>query len=248
MVGAVGRRRAHLPARSLRNPGAARRRYGTPTGRGVGLSPDDVDFPRGTITVRRQVKLTPGNQPYLAPPKGRKVHAVPMPDSVRAALSAHLEPFPARTVTLPWDGPDGALVSVALALTTRESRPVNRHYFNAKIWKPALNANSIPAIRENGCHALRHYYASVLLDGGESIKTVSERLGHFDAGFTLRTYTHLMPDSESRTRDIIDTAFRAFPTPRTKSPESIRTTLVDRARSTGPTRQRRAPGYFGPQR
>jgi integrase len=53
-------------------------------------------------------------------------------------------------------------------------------------------------------HALRHFYASVLLDAGESIKALSEYLGHADPGFTLRTYTHLMPSSESRTRCAID--------------------------------------------
>ena len=37
--------------------------------------------------------------------------------------------------------------------------------------------------------ALRHFYASVLLDAGESIKAVSEYRGHADPGFTLRTYT-----------------------------------------------------------
>jgi integrase len=66
----------------------------------------------------------------------------------------------------------------------------------------------VPPIRENGCHALRHFYASVLLDGGESIKTVSQRLGHADPAFTLRTYTHLMPDSRSRTKTIIDASLR----------------------------------------
>ena len=49
--------------------------------------------------------------------------------------------------------------------------------------------------RAEGFHALRHFYASVLLDGGESIKALSEYLGHADPGFTLRTYTHLMPSS-----------------------------------------------------
>jgi integrase len=58
--------------------------------------------------------------------------------------------------------------------------------------------------RENGCHALRHFYASVLLDAGESIKAVSEYLGHADAGFTLRTYTHLMPSSAERTRKAVN--------------------------------------------
>jgi site-specific recombinase XerD len=36
-------------------------------------------------------------------------------------------------------------------------------------------------------HALRQFYASVLLDAGKNIKPLSAYLGHADAGFTLRT-------------------------------------------------------------
>ncbi|MDG4761843.1 hypothetical protein [Micromonospora sp. WMMD710] len=61
-----------------------------------------------------------------------------------------------------------------------------------------------------GC-TRRHTYASVLLDAGESIKALSAYLGHADPGFTLRTYTlrtytHLLPASEDRTRRAIDKA------------------------------------------
>ena len=54
---------------------------------------------------------------------------------------------------------------------------------------------------------LRHFYASVLLDAGESVKAVSEYLGHADPAFTLRTYTHLRPSSDSRTRSAVDALF-----------------------------------------
>lgn len=60
---------------------------------------------------------------------------------------------------------------------------------------------------DNGMHALRHFYASVLLDAGESIKALSEYLGHHDPGFTLRTSTHLMPSSGSRTGAAVDRMF-----------------------------------------
>lgn len=46
------------------------------------------------------------------------------------------------------------------------------------------------------------------LDAGESIKALSEYLGHHDPGFTLRTYTHLMPSSGTRTRAAVDRVFR----------------------------------------
>lgn len=187
-----------------------------------GLSPIDVDFLRGVVHVRRQVKVYGNNKQAFALPKGRKVRQVPLPSSVRDALAAYLVAFPAKSVTLPWESLVGKPTTSPLILTSREGGAANRNYFNPKIWKPALVTAKIPPTRDNGCHALRHHYASVLLDGGESIKAVSEYLGHADAGFTLRTYTHLMPSSDERTRKAIDAAFSAcvpdvYPGPETGS-------------------------------
>jgi integrase len=53
-------------------------------------------------------------------------------------------------------------------------------------------------------HALRHYYASVLLAEGVSIRELAEYLGHSDPGFTLRTYIHMLPDSHERAINAID--------------------------------------------
>jgi integrase len=173
-----------------------------------GLSPDDVDFLRGRVEVRRQVKVYANNKQAFALPKGRKVRTVPLPDSVRDDLAAYLAKFPAVPVTLPWENLDGKPVTVPLVVTSRERTAPNRNYFNAKVWKPALAEAGIDDDRHNGCHALRHFYASVLLDAGESIKAVSEYLGHSDPGFTLRVYTHLMPSSEDRTRKAVDAVRR----------------------------------------
>ena len=40
-------------------------------------------------------------------------------------------------------------------------------------------------------HDLRHAFATMALQNGVDVKTVSSMLGHYDAGFTLRTYTHV---------------------------------------------------------
>ena len=93
-----------------------------------------------------------------------------------------------------------------LLLYSRERNALDRRHFNAYAWKAALAATGIEPSRANGMHALRHFYASVLLDAGESIKALSEYLGHSDPGFTLRTYTHLLPTSEQRTRQAVDRA------------------------------------------
>ena len=55
-------------------------------------------------------------------------------------------------------------------------------------------------------HALRHYYASVLLEDGVTVRALADYLGHVDPGFTLRVYAHLMPAAEGRARAAIDAA------------------------------------------
>ncbi len=175
-----------------------------------GLSLDDIDFLRGTVDVRRQVKVFGGNKLVIALPKGRKVRTVPLPTSVAAEINRHQSLFRSYFVELPSGTPDGPeKTRIPLLLTTRERRALNRNYFNSSIWKKAQARAGIESGRDNGMHALRHWYASVLLDAGESIRAVSEYLGHSDPGFTLRTYTHLMPTSSERTRVAVDTAFAA---------------------------------------
>ncbi|MGW8565180.1 tyrosine-type recombinase/integrase [Isoptericola sp. NPDC055881] len=179
-----------------------------------GLSPDDVDFLRGEVHVRRQVKVLAGNRRVYALPKGEKVRDVPLPPSVREALALHLAAFPAVDVTLPWNGaggPDGEPATVALVVTSREHGALNRNHFNGYHWKAAADAAQLEDGQDTGMHSLRHFYASVLLDAGESIKVVAEHLGHSDPGFTLRTYTHLMPSASDRTRNAVDAALARVP-------------------------------------
>lgn len=172
-----------------------------------GLAVDDVDFLRGVVRVVRQVKIV-GNRVVFALPKGRRTREVPLPKSVTLELAAHLQRLPALRVELPWETPAGDPTAAALILTSREAAALNRNYINAKVWKPALTQAKVPATRDNGMHALRHFCASAWLDGGVNIRAVSEYLGHSDPGFTLRVYTHLMPAAEDRAREAIDRALR----------------------------------------
>jgi integrase len=64
----------------------------------------------------------------------------------------------------------------------------------------------VSATRENGMHALRHFFASVVLDGAALIRDLAEWLGHEDPAFTLRVYSHLLPNSAEKLRRAVDEA------------------------------------------
>lgn len=128
-----------------------------------GLRVCDIDFLRQQVHVEQQVKLV-RSRLVIDRPKRSKTRVVPLPDSVAFELAEHLRRHPAT-------GGD-------LVFTSREHKPLNRNYFNHGIWHPALIAAGVEPGRDNGMHALRHFYASVLIDAGESVKAVAEYLGH----------------------------------------------------------------------
>lgn len=158
-----------------------------------GLRVRDIDYLRRRLRVEQQVKLVK-SRITIDRPKFGKTRVVPLPDWVAVELTEQLRRLPAS-------GDD-------LVLTSRENKPLNRNHINPYVWKPALVAAGVEPTRDNGMHALRHFYASVLIDAGESASAVAEYLGHSDPGFTLRVYAHLFPSSEDRARRAIDQVMR----------------------------------------
>jgi integrase len=178
------------------------------------LSEADIDFKGGWLNVNQQIRFV-GKTMVFALPKGDKVRSVPLSPRTAVALRAHLKSFPSTEVALPWAVEGGKPRTLRLLFVDAKGKPYNRSVFNAGDWKRALlHAGVIPprvtgsqyfaAAPDDGMHALRHTYASAQLEGGTSIKALSVFLGHSDAGFTLRTYTHLMPGSEGRSRAATD--------------------------------------------
>ncbi|MEV7540988.1 site-specific integrase [Streptomyces sp. NPDC089915] len=180
-----------------------------------GLSPADVDFERGLIRVRRQVQLLYGRL-YFTLPKGGKTRVVDMPPSAATELRAHFLRHPAVEVELPWGGPeaDREKRSFPLVLATTYGNAIRANIFNDEVWKPALaKAGVIPvrekgqrwkASRKDGFHVLRHTYASVILEAGESVVTLARWLGHSSPTITLDHYAHFMPEAGGKGRAAVD--------------------------------------------
>ena len=140
------------------------------------------------INLTQQLVLVTGKSPYVDDPKtAASVRVIPIPKFLVEALTDHLAEFGV--------GEDG------LIFTDHRGRPLRRNRFSEMI-RPAVKKSSI---REGTTfHVLRHYYASLLIRSGASVKTVQNRLGHESATETLDTYGHLWPDSEERTREAFE--------------------------------------------
>ena len=151
-----------------------------------GLTVDRIDFLRRQLTVDRQLVTMPDRAPYLAPPKTQaSVRVVPLPQVVVDAVAAHLATWPTDQ----------------FVFSTELGDPIRRTAFSERIWRPALKRAGLSGVT---MHGLRHFYASLLIRHGESVKTVQARLGHASAAETLNTYSHLWPDSDDRTRAAVD--------------------------------------------
>ena len=77
-------------------------------------------------------------------------------------------------------------------------------------------------------HDLRHFFASVLIASGCSIKQMQMALGHDSARITLDTYAHLIPGDEDRVRDAIDRLPLALTVDAARSPK-LTTPLTGRS-------------------
>jgi integrase len=194
-----------------------------PMGAGLGLrqgeifgaSEDDFDRDTQMFTVARQIRWI-GTTPVFAPPKGGKTRQVPVSAAVLGEVDDWVEAGRGMTVTLPWLEPGGDPITVRVLIdftqdrgqSPRANEPWFGGTFTQSIWKDAVEAAGGGYVkRRDGMHALRHFFASHLLAQGVSIKELAEYLGHFDPGYTLKIYTHLVASSHTRARLAIDGAF-----------------------------------------
>lgn len=177
-------------------------------GEAFGIAVEDVDFLGREVHIVRQVRIIRGRLVF-SPPKGGKTRTVPLSEAVALRLSAHIAKHPPVEVELPWveqGNPNAPPVKAWLLFTTARRNAIYKNSFNAP-WRQARIAAGVKDSRENGLHVLRHTAASAWLAHLVDIRTVAEYLGHEDPGFTLRTYSHLMPNAADRARKAMDAFF-----------------------------------------
>jgi integrase/recombinase XerC len=127
-----------------------------------GLDTGDVDFAQRTVTVLG---------------KGSKIRRVPLGAPAVDALQAWLREGRPELET-----PDSPRAAVFLNQRGRRLGPRDAHRI--------VERHPLPDGRTLHPHALRHAYATHLLEGGADLRTVQELLGHADLA-TTQIYTHL---------------------------------------------------------
>lgn len=171
-----------------------------------GLELDTIDLDNREIHIRQQLKRMVGASPYLGEPKTTTSHrTVEMPAIVHRALTTHLERFPPTELELDdRTDPRRAHIRPALLLfTTSNGLPLHRSNWSS-VWRTAVRRTDLPP--GFGLHGLRHYFATLLIHNGASVKTVQLALGHSKPTITLNTYAHEWPDAIDRTRSLVDAA------------------------------------------
>ena len=137
----------------------------------LGLKWQDIDLERGDLRVRRQVSRING-EVVEAPLKTKNAYrTLPLAEDTVSVLKEQRK----KVGSSPWVFP---------SLNGGPISPDSVLHMLHRVLKRA----GLPKVR---FHDLRHTFATLALQNGVDVKTVSGMLGHFSAGFTLDTYAHI---------------------------------------------------------
>lgn len=164
-----------------------------------GLALDALDFEKRVVKVRRSVT----SYGEIKGPKTKAgIRDVPMPTSVLEVLRHYLSNFYEPN-------PDGLIFMTATAGASARGAQVQAFTFHK--WRPLLKRAGlwIDGGDNFHFHALRHFYASWLIDGGMPVTEVAKLLGHSVYDMTLQVYAHPLLD-QSQQLNAIDTMARSF--------------------------------------
>ncbi len=131
----------------------------------------NLDIKNQTISVTKQVNRVNGQLKVSQPKTPNSIRTIPIPRQAVDLLVLEHEKHPDNPYLFP-SPKTGTMYG-----------PDSFRHIHEKI----LEAAGIGHIR---FHDLRHTFATLSLQNGVDVKTLSNTLGHYSAGFTLDTYTH----------------------------------------------------------
>ncbi len=165
-------------------------------GEALGLTWPDIDFNRGSLTVRRALQRLPkrlGGVVLVEPKTGRSRRTVYLAPGTVAALAEHRSR----------QGDEPLVPSERFVFTGITGRPLDASSVSDHFHR-ALRQAGLPNVR---VHDLRHTAATHLLTRGVHPKVVQDLLGHSTISLTLDTYSHVSPALHAQVPDHMEVLF-----------------------------------------
>lgn len=164
----------------------------------LGLEWKDINWENNLISVRRTSNYTVEQGTYTDTTKTKKSkRTLRFPDHVMDMLRELKEEQDRERIKL-----CGIWVDTDRLFTQADGRPMNNStpYYWVKRFCKRNN------LRFCDLHSLRHAHASILINAGVDVATVSADLGHSTPTTTLGKYTHEFQEAQARTSNIIESA------------------------------------------
>src|SRR5262245_969287 len=166
----------------------------------LGLRWGDVDLDAGRLTIEQALEQTATHGIRIKAPKTRHGRrTISLPAHLVAELRQHWREQQEQRLGMGLGkAPESAPVFAAV-----DSRHLSPNAIT-KAWPVVMAAIDMPAAT---LHSLRHTHASMLINAGLDILTISRRLGHSSPTITLNVYGHLIHGGDDRAAQIMDAAF-----------------------------------------
>lgn len=148
---------------------------GVRPGEAIALRWKDLDLDHSLLNVH----FTLDRGVLLRPKTDNARRRIPMPPELVRALREHRKSSPTNPAGL-------AFVMAETAL------PIDLSNLRNRVFHPALKRAGLRRIR---LYDIRHSYAAWMISLNVEPLQLSKNMGHYDLGFTYRTYGHLMPVS-----------------------------------------------------
>ena len=174
----------------------------------LALQWDDLDFETGVLTISKQVSLVRGKIVMSVPKTKNSIRKLVLPPAVVQVLREYRKSVHSR-----WMFPSPVL----------EDMPLNPGSVYDRLQLILEHANC----KQVRFHDLRHTFATLALQNGMDVKTLSAMLGHVSAATTLDIYTHSTSEMQHAAARKIDCGIGKAELPDEPAPQANAPAIVD---------------------